>query len=322
MKRDIMKRALASCCQQIHIPFHNSCWLSSHSRVDYSVPNTRNGFFDACVTQKFYDINLSEGIFIAHQNGEDQIIEDVYGNPNGYQTHCMDISGELMTFCVGGPRYFENNLPLANSPLWVGPNLASYIHHQDVFQDCKFVYGSPLFRQHYKFPTNPSLRGTDIQNGHWWEIDDRDSNIFEDADDYGYVATQLTHLPKFISSDVGNLLAYRPIYDSTTNESDLYLIKRSELTSSKVMLNFLRQSHTLPFRLRTDEVAVAQRDVLHDPSIYIINRKSLMVNKPHVFYNDDSSDVHCLPLAKNALKWSEGFMGDCMMIFAECRYEE
>ena len=184
------------------------------------------------------------------------------------------------------------------------------------------MYGSPLFRQHYEFPTNLSLPGTDVQNGHWWEIDDRDSDIFEDADDYGYVATQLTHLPKFISYDVGNLLAYRPIYDSTTNESDLYLIKRTELTSSRVMLNFLYQSRTLPFQLRTDEVAVAQRDVLHGPSIYIINRKSLMVNKPHVFYNDDSSNVHCLPLVKNALKWSEGFMGDCMTIFAGCRYEE
>ena len=47
-----------------------------------------------------------------------------------------------------------------------------------------------------------------------------------------------------------------------------------------------------------------------------------MVNKPHVFYNVDSSDVHCLPLVKNALKWSEGFMGDCMTIFSEYHYEE
>ena len=114
--------------------------------------------------------------------------------------------------------------------------------------------------------------------------------------------TQLTHLPKFISYDVGNLLVYRPIYYSMTNESNLYLIKRSELTSSKVMLNFLCQSCTLPFQLRTDEVAVVQHDFLHDPSIYIINRKSLMVNKPHVFYNNDLSDVHCLPLVKNTLK--------------------
>ena len=61
--------------------------------------------------------------------GMQKIRKDVYENPNGYQTHCMDISGELMTFCVGGPRYFENNLPLENSPLWVGQNLVSYIHH-------------------------------------------------------------------------------------------------------------------------------------------------------------------------------------------------
>ena len=74
--------------------------------------------------------------------------------------------------------------------------------------------------------------------------------------------------------------------------------------------------------IQTDEVAVAQCDFLHDPSIYIINRKSIMVNKPHVFYNNDLSDVHCLPLVKNTLKWSEGFMGDCMMIFAECHYKE
>ena len=47
-----------------------------------------------------------------------------------------------------------------------------------------------------------------------------------------------------------------------------------------------------------------------------------MVNKSHVFYNDNSYDVHCLPSVKNALKWCEGFMGDSMTIFAECRYEE
>ena len=58
MKRDIMKHALASCCQQIHTPFHNSCWLSSHSRVDYSVPNTQNGFFDACVLKSFITLIL------------------------------------------------------------------------------------------------------------------------------------------------------------------------------------------------------------------------------------------------------------------------
>ena len=62
--------------------------------------------------------------------------------------------------------------------------------------------------------------------------------------------------------------------------------------------------------------------MLHDPSVYIINRKSLLVNKPHVYYNEDSSNVHCAPLSTNVLKWSEGFLGDCMTIEPVCRYEE
>ena len=41
-----------------------------------------------------------------------------------------------------------------------------------------------------------------------------------------------------------------------------------------------------------------------------------------MFYNDDSSDIHCLPLVRNTLKWSEGFMGDCMTLHSPCRYEE
>ena len=78
-----------------------------------------------------------------------------------------------MTFCVGGPRYFENNLPLENSPLWTGRNLATSTYHQDVFRDCKYMYGSPLFRQHYEFPMNPSLRSPVIEDvGNWWDIED------------------------------------------------------------------------------------------------------------------------------------------------------
>ena len=89
---------------------------------------------------------------------KNQVIDDVYGDPNSYQANCMDISGELMTFCVGGPRYFENNVCLEHSFHHPDRNQARDIHHQCVFRDCKFVYGSPLFRQHYEFPTNPSLK--------------------------------------------------------------------------------------------------------------------------------------------------------------------
>ena len=41
-----------------------------------------------------------------------------------------------------------------------------------------------------------------------------------------------------------------------------------------------------------------------------------------MFYNEDSLEVHCGPLIGNVLKWSEGFLGDCMTIEPVCRYEE
>ena len=97
---------------------------------------------------------------------------------------------------------------------------------------------------------------------------------------------------------------------------------REELTASKTLLDFLCQTRTLPFQLRLNAVAIAQQAVLHNPSIYVINRKTLIVNKPHVFYNDDSSDVSCTPLLRNSLKWSKGFMGDCMKIKHMCKFEE
>ena len=137
-----------------------------------------------------------------------------------------------MTFCVGGPRYFENNVCLENSFRHApgDRNQARDIHHQCVFRDCKFVYRSPLFRQHDEFPTNPSLK--ESNNEPWWDIENRELDLFEDADEYGYLATQLTHLPKFASYDAGNML-YSP-YDGSCNAS-----LRKELTASKTLLDFL-----------------------------------------------------------------------------------
>ena len=54
----------------------------------------------------------------------------------------------------------------------------------------------------------------------------------------------------------------------------------------------------------------------------MINRKSLVINKPQIFYNDDSLDYYCLSLATNSLKWSESFLGDCMNFDNKCKYEE
>ena len=80
----------------------------------------------------------------------------------------MDLSKELMTFSVGGPRFFENNMLLENSPSWLGKNFAKNVFIKDTFRDCKFVYRSPLFRLHYEFPTNPTMKGNVINEPENW----------------------------------------------------------------------------------------------------------------------------------------------------------
>ena len=67
-------------------------------------------FFDECVSQKFYLKDHSDGLLIRYRDDVNNVIEDANGNANGYQSHVMDISGELTTFCTGGPRFFENNV--------------------------------------------------------------------------------------------------------------------------------------------------------------------------------------------------------------------
>ena len=62
-----LKRDLIKCVKSQSMSFlnpHVSCLSSSssHSNFDFSVPNCRNGFFDACVSQKFY----SPGYLIRH----------------------------------------------------------------------------------------------------------------------------------------------------------------------------------------------------------------------------------------------------------------
>ena len=59
---------------------HMSCWSSLYSNFDFFVPNCQNGFFDACVTQKFNSVDPSAGYLIRHQNAQNQVIDDVYGS--------------------------------------------------------------------------------------------------------------------------------------------------------------------------------------------------------------------------------------------------
>ena len=56
-----------------------------------------------------------------------------------------------------------------------------------------------------------------------------------------------------------------------------------------------------------DTSAIVQREPLNEPSVYVVNRRSLLTNKPQVFYNDNSSFVYSAALATNALKWSESW---------------
>ena len=63
---------------------------------------------------------------------------------------------------------------------------------------------------------NPSLKEINNEYEPWWDIEDHESDLFEDADEYGYMATQLTHLLRFASYDAGNMLSYSP-YDGSFN---------------------------------------------------------------------------------------------------------
>ena len=92
--------------------------------------------------------------------------------------------------------------------------------------------------------------------------------------------------------------------------------------------NFKKRTRTLlyetkhkQFKDRLSSVAVAQRDFLNDPSIYVVNRKSSCTDKPQIFYNDDSLNLMCAALTANLLKWSEGFLGDGMMYDFRCKYK-
>ena len=98
------------------------------------------------------------------------------------------------------------------------------------------MYGSPLFRRHYEFPTNPSLKGVVVDNlPNWHDIENRDEDIFEDPDEFGYVATQLTHLPKMLGYDIGNILTYSPLYNARPNKNLNYFCKRERLTPLTVV---------------------------------------------------------------------------------------
>ena len=212
-----------------------------------------------------------------------------------------------MTFSVGGPRFFENNTVMEIFDELDGVNLANDEHLIEVYRNCPRVHGSPLFLMHYEYPTNPRMCPDEMER-EWW-LHNRQSYPFQDADNNGCVATQLSHLPKMMGYDPGNLLSYLPLYNVNGQE----ICSKSSITSRNVHELFFYEKKHKQFKDRLNSVAVAQRDFLNDPSIYVVNRKSLCTNKPQIFYNDDSLNLMCAALMANLLKWSEGFLGDGMM---------
>ena len=125
----------------------------------------------------------------------------------------------------------------------------------------------------------------------------------------------MSHLPRSIGYDPGNLLTYVPLYAKETSTKDL-------ITEHRVYESFFYETTHRSFRCRSYTVALAQRNCLNDLCVYVVNRKSLMVNKTQMNYSDDSSNVLCAPLSINMLKWTESFMGDAIMYDWRCKYEE
>ena len=263
--------------------------------------NNKSSFFDECIIQHFYSMTVSPTTlrFTSMAFRDIYDMTDDLVNPTTYQHSQMNMSRELTTFAVGGPRFSRNGVLTAdttNNGLVIGSG---------VIRDCRHIALAPLFRYHYELPTNPDAKYIDQHMA--WLVQMRNQvlrreDLFQDADEYGYVATQLTHLPKLVSFDAGNMLTF--------GEDD-NLLSSEEAVNCTFLKDLNRE-----FRQRTDTSAMVQREPLNDSSVYVVNRRSLLTNKPQVFYNDDSSFVYSAPLATNVLKWMESILGDCSGIYS------
>ena len=156
-------------------------------------------------------------------------------------------------FCIGVPRYFQNNTLLENSPSWGLINPAKNIHNTCIFRDTKHVYGSLLFRHHYECPTNPSLMHHVDQDA-WWDINHREDDCFLDSDKYGYVESQLTHIPQLIGYDYGNVLTYSEHINNQPNNLEARI--KTTLHGPNLMRALRKEVPMLPFNLCSDQVAV------------------------------------------------------------------
>ena len=79
-------------------------YCSNAGPVEFALPNSKIGFFDECAVQSLHDENPDSERFVL-----DEDLNEPYNDIASYIGHMMRSSGELMTFSVGGPRFFENN---------------------------------------------------------------------------------------------------------------------------------------------------------------------------------------------------------------------
>ena len=99
-------------------------------------------------------------------------------------------------------------------------------------------------------------------------INHREDDCFLDSDKYGYVASQLTHIPQLIGYDYGNVLTYSKHIDNQPNNLEARI--KTTLHGPNLMRALRKEVAVLPFNLRSDPVAVVQRDQFHDPSVRAI----------------------------------------------------
>ena len=53
-----------------------------------------------------FPVNPNPQSLMVYVDNQGVAIGDVYSNGNSFESQCASISGELHTFCIGGPWYF------------------------------------------------------------------------------------------------------------------------------------------------------------------------------------------------------------------------